>query len=201
MSVWTIAIVPAMSAVTAPVTATTHERGLGLVEERARAAPPGRPGGDHGRGVIRALTGVGPSIASGSQTWSGICALLPVAPDEQQQARERDRPHLPSASGTSEPALSADLHEVETAEGVRVKSSPRIRPASPTRFTTNALRPAAERAVLAVPEADQQGRSRGPPLPSQMNNSGRLPPITSSSMKKTNRLRWRRRRLVRVGAM
>src|ERR1700704_4177699 len=29
---------------------------------------------------IRADTGVGPSIASGNQTYSGICALLPVAP-------------------------------------------------------------------------------------------------------------------------
>jgi hypothetical protein len=29
---------------------------------------------------MRADTGVGPSIASGSQTWSGNCALLPMAP-------------------------------------------------------------------------------------------------------------------------
>ena len=29
---------------------------------------------------IRALTGVGPAIASGSQMYNGICALLPVAP-------------------------------------------------------------------------------------------------------------------------
>ena len=29
---------------------------------------------------IRADTGVGPSIASGSQTWSGNWALLPIAP-------------------------------------------------------------------------------------------------------------------------
>ena len=29
---------------------------------------------------ISADTGVGPSIASGSQTWSGNCALFPMAP-------------------------------------------------------------------------------------------------------------------------
>ena len=29
---------------------------------------------------MSAETGVGPSIASGSHTYSGICALLPVAP-------------------------------------------------------------------------------------------------------------------------
>src|SRR5690349_309558 len=35
---------------------------------------------------MRAETGVGPAIASGSQTYSGICALLPVQP------RRRARP-------------------------------------------------------------------------------------------------------------
>ena len=29
---------------------------------------------------INALTGVGPAIASGSQVYKGICALLPMAP-------------------------------------------------------------------------------------------------------------------------
>src|SRR5688572_9432948 len=33
---------------------------------------------------ISALTGVGPSIASGSQTYSGNCALLPNAPTIRQ---------------------------------------------------------------------------------------------------------------------
>jgi hypothetical protein len=37
---------------------------------------------------ISALTGVGPSMASGSQTYSGICADLPVA-DEQQHGAMR----------------------------------------------------------------------------------------------------------------
>src|SRR3954470_18099512 len=33
---------------------------------------------------IRAEIGVGPSIESGSQTWSGNCALLPMAPMNRQ---------------------------------------------------------------------------------------------------------------------
>src|SRR4029450_7936030 len=33
---------------------------------------------------ISAEIGVGPSIESGSQTWSGICALLPIAPTKRQ---------------------------------------------------------------------------------------------------------------------
>src|SRR5512147_2796588 len=35
---------------------------------------------------MRALTGVGPSIASGSHTWSGNCALLPTAPMNRRSA-------------------------------------------------------------------------------------------------------------------
>src|SRR5437667_12544597 len=35
---------------------------------------------------INALTGVGPSIASGSHTYSGICADLPVAPTKSNNA-------------------------------------------------------------------------------------------------------------------
>ena len=35
---------------------------------------------------MRAETGVGPSIASGSQTWSGNWALLPTAPQKSSRA-------------------------------------------------------------------------------------------------------------------
>src|SRR5262245_41146885 len=34
---------------------------------------------------IRADTGVGPAIASGSHTYSGTCALLPIAPTKRQR--------------------------------------------------------------------------------------------------------------------
>ena len=34
---------------------------------------------------MRALTGVGPSIASGSHTWSGNWALLPMAPQNSSR--------------------------------------------------------------------------------------------------------------------
>src|SRR6478672_1313261 len=35
---------------------------------------------------INALTGVGPSIASGNQTWSGNCPDLPTAPQKISKA-------------------------------------------------------------------------------------------------------------------
>src|SRR6478752_7819370 len=37
---------------------------------------------------ISALTGVGPSIASGSQVWSGSCADLPTAPTSRPSATQ-----------------------------------------------------------------------------------------------------------------
>ena len=40
---------------------------------------------------MSAETGVGPSIASGSQTWSGTCALLPIAPTNSSSAIAVDR--------------------------------------------------------------------------------------------------------------
>ena len=57
------------------------ERLRRLDEERLAARDEVHARGDHRRGVDqRAETGVGPSIASGNQTWSGNWALLPVAP-------------------------------------------------------------------------------------------------------------------------
>ena len=45
---------------------------------------------------INALTGVGPSIASGSQTYRGICADFPVAPTNSSSAIAVSTP-LPTA--------------------------------------------------------------------------------------------------------
>ena len=51
---------------------------------------------------IRALTGVGPSIASGSQVCSGICALLAAAPTNSSSATASATPlPLPSPWGAA----------------------------------------------------------------------------------------------------
>ena len=52
---------------------------------------------------INALTGVGPSIASGSHTCSGNCADFPIAP--QKISRPATAASVPSAAGV---AASAD---------------------------------------------------------------------------------------------
>ena len=84
----------------APPSAASRSR-----SPRPRPAPPGRSSNSGCMRAIRytpavtivaawisALTGVGPSIASGSHVCSGICADFANAPDEQQHAARRRGP-------------------------------------------------------------------------------------------------------------
>jgi len=63
--------------------AEEHHHGLRMlapVRQRATIAPPMRPRSDHGRGVDQGETGVGPSMASGSQVCAGTGRTYPFAP-------------------------------------------------------------------------------------------------------------------------
>ena len=106
---------------------------------------------------INALTGVGPSIASGSHTYSGICADLPVAPTKSNNAIvvSTGAPAA-SACALSAPssawripelaAVSVSPAEVNriVAKVTAVSKMPRMNPASPMRFTMKAFLPASE---------------------------------------------------------
>ena len=104
MSVWATAIVAAKSAVTPPTTAMIVEA------SGAAAASIGfmrvirkTPAVTIVAAWISADTGVGPSIASGSQMYSGIWADLPTAPTNNNRA-------MPVAVDVaSEPASAAPL--------------------------------------------------------------------------------------------
>src|ERR1035437_7611269 len=80
MSVCEIAIVAASTLVNAPVHATTSI--ASLVSSGKMRAMRYTPAATIVAGWMRALTGVGPSIASGNQTCSGNCADLPIAPQK-----------------------------------------------------------------------------------------------------------------------
>jgi len=97
---------------------------------------------------IRAETGVGPSMASGSQTWSGICALLPVAPTNRSRHTMVAMPNWPSGSRAREEAFSARSTRSTVPKAWKATIMPRISPTSPIRFTTNAFMPA--RAALGL---------------------------------------------------
>ena len=91
---------------------------------------------------IKAETGVGPSMASGSQTYSGNCADLPVAPKNISSAIARQHAvtgfhrELPAAQR----ALTSVNRTVPSTESI--SSMPSTKPASPTRLTRNAFLPA-----------------------------------------------------------
>ena len=87
---------------------------------------------------MRAETGVGPSIASGSQVWSGTCADLATAP-----------PSRPSAIRTAAVLPCSTTSDLKTAsnstEPVRWMSRKiaSTKVASPNAFMMNAFLPAA----------------------------------------------------------
>src|SRR6187401_829458 len=84
MSNWVSATRPMDSAVMAPITSTT-DRAVSLSSYSGdMRATMKMPAVTMVAAWISAEIGVGPSIESGSQTCSGTCALLPIAPMNRQ---------------------------------------------------------------------------------------------------------------------
>ena len=140
---------------------------------------------------ISAEIGVGPSIESGSQTCSGNCALLPIAPMNRQMQIDGDQrpvacPAELDALRQRSPRLGEHLRVVERAEvGERSAPMPSMKPKSPTRLTRNAFR----LAKIAVGRVYQKPISRYEtrPTASQPKNSCRkLLLITSISIENVN---------------
>ena len=84
---------------------------------------------------MRALTGVGPSIASGSQTWKGSCALFPIAPSRMNiiVTNRRVSPMAPLFTCS----VISRMLKVPVASQNRMM--PMRRPTSPTRVVMNAF--------------------------------------------------------------
>ena len=110
MSFCTSATVAAKSAVIAPIHATTvpacseptRPRGR---RTRARGTMRNTPAVTIVAAWMSAETGVGPSIASGSQTCSGNCALLPIAPRKNSSAIAVTVPCESDATAAGEPGV------------------------------------------------------------------------------------------------
>ncbi len=88
---------------------------------------------------MRAETGVGPAMASGSQTWSGNCADLPHAPTNRSR-QIRVRYGVYGAGFWA----AAGKTVAKSSEPKRAKTPkiPRMNPKSPIRLTMNAFLPA-----------------------------------------------------------
>src|SRR5579862_1127030 len=140
---------------------------------------------------MRALTGVGPAMASGSQTYNGICADLPVAPTNSNKVTTVTTATppkvLPSSTctccaisrKTTEPCPASDIAQ-------NSRNAPSVKPKSPMRLTMNALLPA-----LAFAHSLYQkpiNAYEHNPTPSQPTNiSSRLSASTRVSIAKVNR--------------
>ncbi len=138
---------------------------------------------------IRADTGVGPAMASGSQMYRGIWADLPVAP------RNSSRP-MAVATGASRGAWCCMVAKENTpSPGARCGSSvapirnmPSRKPKSPMRLTTNAFLPAAALASLSNQKLISRYEQR--PTPSQPTKSiSRFSPSTRVIIAKMKRFR------------
>src|SRR6201994_495384 len=82
---------------------------------------------------ISADTGVGPSIASPNQACSGTCADLAQAPSNSSRPMAVSAPRPAPGAPANTPAYDS------VPKVLNIKNIPSARPASPTRFITNAF--------------------------------------------------------------
>src|SRR6476660_6296748 len=96
---------------------------------------------------IRALTGVGPSIASGNQVCKPSCADLPIAPTNSSRHSNVIVSTVMAAKATVDPSMdgaAARIAGIDTVPNTqKVPKMPSEKPKSPLRLTTNALSAAA----------------------------------------------------------
>ena len=139
---------------------------------------------------IRAETGVGPSIASGSQVCRKNWADLPMAPMNSRKPARSSADHWTPRNSQVVPAFVATNGNSSENSIVpyiqKMVMMPSTKPKSPTRLTTKALMAAA----LAVGFLNQKPISRyeARPTPSQPKNSCmKSAAVTSASIMKVNR--------------
>ena len=121
---------------------------------------------------ISAETGVGPSIASGSQVCSRNCADLPIAPMNSSRQISGQRVGVPAEevdglAGERRAPARRWCRNRSTPVIMKTAKMPSAKPKSPTRLTTKALIAAALAVGLVVPEADQQIAREADALPAE----------------------------------
>ena len=143
---------------------------------------------------ISADTGVGPAIASGNHTNSGICALLPVAPTNSSNV-------IATMMGEFNALMAATLpntsEKVTLPKVTKIAMIARMNPTSPMRLTTKALRPAS--AFLMLLNQKPINRYEHRPTSSQPTNiSRKLFAMTRTSIEAMNRFRYTKKRWKRA---
>ena len=157
-------IVAAKTAVSAPTTATVNCATGAMEKSTALRAMRYTPAVTIVAAWMRAETGVGPAIASGSQTKSGICADLPVAP------RKRKRQIVvTSAPPICTPAAASPTPAKESVpKFANMRNIATRKPKSPMRLTMKAFFPASAFALSL--NQNPISRYEQSPTPSQPTN-------------------------------
>src|SRR5262249_6913541 len=183
MSVWATPMVAAKRAVRPPTHATiSRERGA-ISNSLWQRATLYTPAVTMVAAWISAETGVGPSMASGSQVKRGSWADLPQAPVKRRRAMAREVPVLTASVG-----LLNTSREVRVPKEVQSSMVTREKPKSPTRLRMRAFLPAARADSLGYQK--RMRRYEQSPTASQPTKRRRKPPaMTRVSMEKTKRLR------------
>src|SRR5205823_1947276 len=185
MSACAMAIIAAMSAVVTPVqTTTASEDVTPLIAPNEKSgytrATRNTPAATIVAAWIRALTGVGPSIASGNQTCSGNWPDLPTAPQKIRRAI-----NVALAPSMARPALSRQPRPPLYKSSVPLRSYnqsiPRKNPMSPMRVVMNAFFAAA--AALGRSIQNPMSKYEASPTSSQkMNSNNKLLAMTAPSI-------------------
>ena len=110
---------------------------------------------------MSALTGVGPSMASGNHTYNGICADFPAAPAKSNRGNRRKHP----TAGVEMAELLLDAEHVRRFEGHKEEQDGEHEP-KVTDPVDNERFFASVRGTLAcIPEANEQIRTQPHPFP------------------------------------
>ena len=161
-------IVAAKNAVSAPTTTTVRLAAGASENSTLLRAMRYTPAVTIVAAWMSAETGVGPAMASGSQVYSGICALLPAQP------RNRKRQITVTSTEPMANAPGAAAFTETKSSFPRFANSMNIatrKPKSPMRFTMNAFLPAS--ALAFSLNQKPMSRYEQSPTPSHpMNSSG-----------------------------
>src|SRR6266581_3758779 len=179
-------IVAAKIAVSAPTTATVSDATGDRENNAALRAIRYTPAVTIVAAWIKAETGVGPAIASGSQVYRGSCADLPTQPQSSNSVimviAAPPAGRAPGAAANTGPKSSEPV-------AWKIRNIATRNPTSPMRLTMNAFFPAS--ALTFSLNQKPINRYEQSPTPSQPTNaSGKLAPSTRISMKQTNRFRY-----------
>src|SRR3954463_2873073 len=132
---------------------------------------------------MRADTGVGPAIASGSQTYSGSCADFPHAPTKSSSTI------AVAVTCGIEPAFSSTSEDCSDPTAWKIRNIATMKPQSPMRLVTKAFLPAD--ALASFENQNEMRKYEQAPTPSHPRNVTRkLFPSTSISIENAKRLRY-----------